>query len=616
MIVYATIPFTLPATATLPPGDPPSTVMTYQWVQQSGPGTSTFLDSSAVIATITAPVAGTYVYAVTVSDGRVPTTKTTSVTVLAYYTSTQNFTASCGTGLFGTSVTRTASASSIISQADANSLALNAATTAATSAIRCSKIESTTGLRILLPNLVNLSDGSITASYSLTINVAKLTSGTALLPASIAYLGATTFTASNLPTNLIADFSSYASANPGAQTFYFWCNVSVTLGSGPVYSQYPSANVFSLDLATPSANVTLNSVRFRDVETPFTSYQRASSALAVSFTDTASTSVQLSLDFGKAFDTFSLNTHGWNGNAFGNVSGSDFDTLILSSLTGPVTYPLREAILATFSPSYNLSDPFDFNTNRFSLTPYLVGSSANPIFILRRGRVTSGGSIQYSPTDIGLRIETSANALDNTIPSVAISDAAISNIAENDAAGIVAGNDVAVSFTNFPSTPIVVSFASPRFSVSTFKWRLSADPYTYLAAIEIIGNPNAPSGIKNSYIFAMGDPSVYDGPQNIFLGLDFFRNLINAQTFTPFSVVFYSATFNATTNQYQLYPDSFPILNNPQTVNGNQTYAVSTFVGFGAYPRSLNGAVTFSGAFSYAEVLYNARVNNGAAFNF
>jgi hypothetical protein len=66
---------------------------------------------------------------------------------------------------------------------------------------------------------------------------------------------------------------------------------------------------------------------------------------------------------------------------------------------------------------------------------------------------------------------------------------------------------------------------------------------------------------------------------------------------------------------YTVFPNSFPVLNNPRTVNGAVTYTVSNFPGFQVYPAGANSAITFTGNFAYSESLYHARVNGGQAFS-
>ena len=180
---------------------------------------------------------------------------------------------------------------------------------------------------------------------------------------------------------------------------------------------------------------------------------------------------------------------------------------------------------------------------------------------------------------------------------------------------------MAVTFNPFPGNPVIAAYPVPRFTISAFKWRLLNDPFTHVLIVVLNGTPGNPTGIGNQYAFALGDPAVLDGPNNLFLNLAEFDTLLSPTGFKPFSAVFYSAIYNppnpltrSVVGNYVIYPNSFPILRNSRTINGAVTYTVSNFVGFQVYPAAANSAVTFTGNFAYGETLYNARVNGGAAF--
>jgi hypothetical protein len=276
---------------------------------------------------------------------------------------------------------------------------------------------------------------------------------------------------------------------------------------------------------------------------------------------------------------------------------------------------LRDTVLDVRWAPYNLNDPYDFAVNRISYTPYFNGAQAAATYLLRRVRMRADGSFNYDVNEPGFRFETSLNQGDYTSPGLSLPGATIGNLAENDAGSITPGTNVAVSFSPFPGNPVLVAFPLVRFTLSAFKWRLATDTYTHVLVAIIKGTPGAPTGIGNQYAFPLGDPAVLDGPNNLFLNLAEFDSLLSPTSFTPFSAVFYSASYNPVSGNYTIFPNSFPLLNNPRTVNGQVTYTISNFLGFQAYPVAANSAITFSGAFAYAETLYHARVNGGNAFS-
>jgi hypothetical protein len=605
--VYASVPFSFTVLATEPE---PNVTFTYLWTQTSGPTESTLFNASQETVTITAPVSGVYIYNVAVSDGTVTNNQTTSVTVLAYYTSTQDYTALCSLGTTGPSVTRSATVSSIISQTDADNNALAAAVEAANSALRCDPNEGFVGWRMVVPNLANFAVGSNVANFQLTLFVAVLTSGSANAPVSVQYLSANVYNASNLPVNNVIDLSSYLLTYSGSQTFYVWPELQLTF-NGSTITQLPS-NAINLDYAVPSGTVTGQTVRFRDVATPFTNYQGYSSAYALTITNTAVAAVEMTLDLSNTWDTFSLNTHGWDDKIYGDRG---YDKLVFMALEGTPSNPLRQTILDVVSPTYNVNDPTDFANNRLSFTPYFNGAQETAYYILRRARLNTDDSLSFDPNEMGLRFETSTNFYDFSSPSLTLPQGAIGALSPNASTDVVAGNNVAVTLSPFPSGTAVVSFPLPRFSASGYQWRLPTDIYTHLFVIQISGSPAAPTGIVEQYTFPLGDPAVLDGPNNLFLPLAGFDTISGYNTFEPFTAVFYSAVYNPGSDTFTIYPNSFPILDNPRTVNGMPTYTISDFAGYQTFPASAGGAITFSGVWAFSEILYNNRVNNGVPFS-
>jgi hypothetical protein len=615
MLVYATLPFTLSASATNPQGGK----LTYKWSQVSGPAPAGLSNSAASTVTVSTTLAGSYVFQCAVGDGLVTNVQTTAVSVLPYFSSTASYTAACGANTLGSPVTRTASVTSTISQADADAQALAAAVAAANAALRCDPYQGFIGWRMVLPSLANFA-GIANAVLSVQLRIAVLTGGTALKPLSIAPVAAPLYTAGSLPNNL-ADLSTYLAAYPGPQTFYVWVQLTLVLNGVTTIIQIPSSAI-SLDYATPVGTISGQTVRFRDVETPFTNYQGYASAYALTIANTIFSAVQMTLNLSNSWDTFSLNLHGWDGRAYGVKPGKGYDRLVLSVLTGTAAAPLRDTILDVRNVPYNLNDPYDFAVNRISYTPYFNGAQGNATYLLRRARVQADGSLSYDPNETGFRFEASLNEGDYTSPGLSLPGATISALAENDAGSITPGNNVAVSFNPFPGNPAIAAFPMSRFTLSAFKWRLTNDAYTHVFVAIINGTPGAPTGIGNQYAFPLSDPTVLDGPNNLFLNLIEFDTLLSPTGFTPFSAVFYSAIYNpptsrsvSTVGNYTIFPNTFPILRNSRTVNGSVTYTVSNFPGFQVYPASANGAVTFTGNFAYGETLYNARVNGGQAFS-
>jgi hypothetical protein len=621
MDVYATIPFDLTATVTRDPNPViPVLPLTYRWDQLSKNLPATIANAGSPTVTIIAPVAGRYVFSCAVDDGHVTNRQNKVIQVLPYFTSTQSYTAQCGVYTTGIAVTREASATSIVSQEDADSKALAAATAAANAALRCDpNMEGFTGWRLVAPDFSDYA-GIKNATFSLTLRIATLTRGSALKPELITPVAAQTFKAGDLENHII-DLSSYLFANPGSRTFYLWPVLTLTLDDTTIVRQLPS-NAFSLDYAAPVGSILGTTVRFRDVETAYTNYQGYASAYALTIKETASAAIQMTLNAGNAWDTFSLNLHGWDDKAYGLDPARGYDRLVFSVLTGTPAEPLRDTVLDVREPAYNLNDPYDFAVNRLSYTPFFEGSESSVSFILRRANANADGSLSYDSKESGFRFESSLNYYDYTTPTLTLPGAKIAPLAQNDAGSVVPASNVTATIAPFPGNPAIVSFSIPRFTLSSFKWREPGDIYTDVVIIIISGTPKNPTGIKNEYAFTLGDPAVLDGPENIFLPLAEFNTLLDPFHFQPFTAVFFSAVPHDTKTvnppmvigNYLVYPDSFPILNNNRVVNGIPTYEISDFVGFEPYPASVKGAVTFSGVFAYAETIYNLRVNNGIAF--
>jgi hypothetical protein len=609
MVVYATLPFSLSASATNPQGTP----LSFRWSQVSGPAPANLSGTASSTIGILAAVAGNYVFQCAVGDGLVTNVQTKTVAVLPYFVSSASYTASCGPNTAGAPVTRTAGYTSLISQADADANALATAVTAANAALRCDPVQGFIGWRIVFPSLANFSSGVTSAVYSVQLRIAALTGGTALKPVSITPVASPVYTAGSPPNN-IADLSTYFAAYPGAQTFYLWVQLTLVINGVTTVVQIPSSDI-SLDYATPVGTVTGATVRFRDVETPFTAYQGVASAYALTVSNTNFSAVQMTLNLSNTWDTFSLNLHGWDNRAYGVKPGKGYDRLLLSVLTGTAAAPLRDTVLDVRTVPYNLNDPYDFAVNRISYTPYFNGAQGSAVYLLRRVRTNADGSFSYDPNETGFRFEASLNAQDYTSPGLSLPGATISPLAENDAGSITPGNNVAISFNPFPGNPVIIAFPQARFTLSAFKWRLATDGYSHVLVAIINGTPAVPTGIGNIYAFPLGDPSVLDGPNNLFLNLTEFDTLLSPTGFKPFSAVFYSALYNAASGTYTIYPNSFPLLRNSRTVNGTVTYTISNFAGFAAYPGAVSGAITFTGNFAYGETLYNARVNGGAAFS-
>ena len=591
--------------------------VTYAWSQSSGPALSTISNPTLPTATITAPLPGSYVYSIAATDGGITNNSTLTVPVTALYTSTKLYTAICGAGSTGNPVTRSATVTSVISQTDADTLALTAATTAANAALRCDPAQGFSGFRIVVPNLANLLAGSTSATYSLTLRLATLTAGTALAPTAISYLAAPVYNAANLPPNNVINLSSFFTGLSAPTTFYLWPTISLTVNGVTTINALPSSAV-KLDYGSPIGTVSLATLRFRDLETLSTAYQGYASAAVLTVANPGVSAVGLSLDLSNTWDTFSLNTHGWNDLVYGLKPGRGYDKLVLSVLQGTPAAPLRQTILSVSAPSYNFNDPYDFAANRLSFTPYFNGAAATASYVLRRARILSGDTLVFDPAETGFRFESSLNFYDYTTPGPSLPGVTIGNLAANDAGSITPGLNVAATFTPFPGTPAIAAFPVPRFNLSAFKWRLPSDAFTHVIAVTISGTPGNPLSVRNQYSFPLGDPAVYDGPNNLlmtFSEFDTVKTLTRAASaFTPFTAVFYSALYNAVANNFILYANSFPILSNPRTVNGVQTYSVSSFTGLAGFPASISGAVTFSGTFAYSETLYNARVNGGVPF--
>jgi hypothetical protein len=363
MVVYATLPFSLSASATNPQGGK----LSYSWSQISGFGSSTMTSVASPTVNVTAPVPDNYVFACAVGDGLVTNTQTKTVAVLPYFTSTQSYTASCGANTAGAPVTRTASYTSLLSQADADSQALSAAVSAANAALRCDPVQGFIGWRLVLPSLANFSSGVTNATLQVQLRIAALTGGTALKPTSIAPVASPVYTAGSLLNN-IADLSTYFAAYPGAQTFYVWVQLTLVVNGVTTVLQIPSSSI-SLDYATPVGTITGATVRFRDVETPFTAYQGYGCAYALTVGNTGFSAAQMTLNLSNTWNTFSLNLHGWDNRAYGVKPGKGYDRLV--RLNRHRRRPL--ATVLDVRNALRFERPYDFAVNRLSYTPILTG---------------------------------------------------------------------------------------------------------------------------------------------------------------------------------------------------------------------------------------------------
>jgi Domain of unknown function (DUF4082) len=319
--------------------------VTYAWSQVSGPAASIINNPTLPTANITAPLPGSYTYSLAASDGVVTNTQSVPVTVTALFTSTQTYAAICGAGFTGASVSRTATVTSVVSQTDADAKALAAASTAANAALRCDPVQGFSGWRVVIPSLANFLSGATSATLSLQLQLATLTAGTPTAPTAIRYLAAPVYGANNLPPNNIIDLSAYFAGLTTPTTFYLWPTLTLTINGVTTVTQLPSTAVL-LDYGAPVGSSTLKTLRFRDVETLSTTYQGYASASVLTIQNPSVAAVQLSLNLSNNWDTFSLNTHGWNDLVYGLKPGRGYDKLVLSVLQGVPAAPLRQTILS------------------------------------------------------------------------------------------------------------------------------------------------------------------------------------------------------------------------------------------------------------------------------
>lgn len=149
------------------------------------------------------------------------------------YSSTQSYTATCGSGTTGSPVTRSSTKTSTVSQAQADSLALQDATSQANAALVCTPVPVTYNKTLPDPNTgVQTGDGmSVVPPTTETLNYDEIT-GTSGPTISIAItsLGATTY----------IDYASEYGGNPGKP--YVFTNSAGTKFSGT----FPSSDNLSI----------------------------------------------------------------------------------------------------------------------------------------------------------------------------------------------------------------------------------------------------------------------------------------------------------------------------------------------------------------------------------
>lgn len=549
------------------PDNYPGTPLTFNWIQVSGPATAVFSDVFALAPNIVAPLPGTYIFKLTASDGITPTSATLTVPVLPYYSSTQTYAAVCPSGAIGSSVIQSATYTSITSQADADSKALNAATIAASAALVCTSAPAQFTLRTA---------SALASNESLKYNLYVLNAGTSSDPVNAIRLNQYPISNSGVVPNTTIDYTSIATSFTGEQTFLWTYDYSAKFASGSVNRTY-AVNVSTLQVDPSFINVNT----LYGYQLPVTgSGALVSNAVFIDAPNVLQSRVALAHNFVSPSKS-RLWIYNWDGRK-ADSTVTPFDTLKISYLSsGTPSVPITETTLfeedfSSFSYGLNLTD---FDNNYFALDTYVGAlASGGGTLIVRRGNIDpTTGEIVYAADSTVL----SANALANSGSASVINLSGNQSILENISGALSLSSN---------STIVSARIRTGCFAINANNWRTNSNSnYTYLVVKKLIGPVGAFTGVSNQYAFQMPSPT----SPTLFFEVPLPSNANGV------SYAIYAAT-SAGGGNYSLFADSFAVSpTNFVDIHKDSTtapYTVSSLTTnqVGGLPSALNGVFTIT----------------------
>jgi hypothetical protein len=546
--IYAGNPFTISVLAS-DPDNFPGTPLTFMWTQTAGPATALFSDIFAAQPNITCPVPGAYTFQVSVSDGITPTVASTSVNVAGFYTGQQSFTATCPSGEIGSSVTASATYTSIVSQPDADAKALAAATQAAQAGLQCTSTPAIWSLKVA---------AALGPTETLTYKLFLLDAGIPSNPHHATLLRAYPLDGHPYHPGDTIDYTSIVTAYTEEESFLWqvaYSNTTPGSGSGTVsYSRLLPVNPTVLQV-DPSYTLIGTAYSKELPVTPGSGYP-TSVVTGVPVLDSTTAYIDApnpQWTYLALQDNFvsppknRLWIYNWdervgvNGGAPpGSIATYDF--LKVSWLAaGTLAAPITETTLyeASYSVALYGANLYDDALNYLSLDGAVAAFPPNTggNLIVRRGTFDPVGQVvNYGPDSVVLRT-TGALAGTGTITINSLSGNA--NIPENI-------NGVATYTANAIGR---IFISAGAFAIRNYNWRASVNStYNTILVYQLIGSAGNFTGITASYAFPAQSPDSPTGFYEIPLPTN-----ANGISFAVYAGV------QTGVNQYTLIADSFPL---------------------------------------------------------
>jgi hypothetical protein len=590
--IYAGNPFTIQVIAT-DPDNFPGTPLSYMWTQTGGPAAATISNIFAPQPNITCPVPGVYTFQISVSDSVTATVALTSVTVAGFYTGNQSFTAVCPSGEIGSSVTASATYTSIVSQPDADAKALSTAASAATAGLICSSTPAVWTIKVA---------SAIGPTETLTYNLYLLDNGIPSNPKHATLLKSYPINGSPYVAGNTIDYTNVVTAYNTEESFLWsiaYANVIPGSGSGTVtYSRVVPVNATVLQLDpsytligkayTKELPVTPGSGHPVSVVTNLPVLDGTSAYIDAPNPQQTYLAIQDNFVSPPKSRLWIYNWDGRVGLNAGAPAGSitTYDFLKVSWLSaGTLSAPITETTL--YEQSYSVAtygnNLYDEGLNYLSLDAAVAAFPPNTggNLIVRRGVFDPVGLVvNYGPDSAILK---TMGAMSGT------GTITINNLSGN--ANIPENIQGVATFSARAAGRVFLSVGS--FAIRNYNWRAFANStYNTILVYQLIGAPGNFTGITAQYAFVAQTP---DSPTGFFeIPLPTSANGI--------SFVVY-AGIQTGINQYTLVADSFPL----GTVYGSNfidAYGFSTTAPFtvsslpagtvASLPSSANGVFTIT----------------------
>jgi hypothetical protein len=542
--IYAGNPFQINVVAN-DPDKFPGTPLSYMWTQTAGPAAASFSNVFALQPSITCQVPGSYTFQITVSDGISSTNASLTVSVLPFYLSTQSYTAVCPSGTVGSSVVRSGTYSSIISQPDADSKALATAQAAANAALQCSATPAVWTLRLAQ---------AVKPTETLTYNLYQLDNGIAANPKHANLLKSYLIDNKTWHPGDTLDYTSVVTSFAGEQTFLWQLAYSTTTvagsgGSGTATLSRVLPLTYEILQVDPSYTLIGKcyskecSVSGSGVTYPVNVVTGVpalpASSTYIDAPNVPQTYLALQHDFSSPPKS-RLWIYNWDQRKAA-VGATLYDHLRISYLSqGTLAAPQTEVTLyeADFSVATYGANLFDEDVNYLSLdAPVAALPNAGGVLIIRRGVFDPVGQVvNYGPDSTILR----ATGVAGTGTALVGNLSGNANIPENISGAVTLSSNSMVAR---------IELCAGGFAIRNYNWRSSANStYNYLLVYQLVGSPGNFTGIITQYAFPMNTP---DSPCGFFE-----IPLPSAANGVSFAV--YAATQTGV-NIYSLYPDSFPL---------------------------------------------------------